>query len=129
MFHDNTSMRDFWWQHREVSAWHACMCMAHEAASSKHWSEEEIKQRCVPLMDKQIVEIINTYHTKMEKCLDQHVCGVCGIVGLEGKGTLVPIDKLMCHAVDKDSDECAWSVIEVRSRYIIMIKIEICSRI
>ena len=61
----------------------------------------------------EMVKIVNTFHKKMEKCLDTHVCGVCGIVGLEGKGVLIPIDKLMCHAVDKDSDECAWSVIEV----------------
>jgi len=107
-------MRDFWWQHREVSAVHSCMCMAHEASSSQHWTEKDIKDRCVPMTDKETVEIVNTFHKKMESCLDSHVCGVCGVVGLEGKGSLVPIEKLMCHAVDKDSSECAWSAIEVR---------------
>ena len=111
---DNTCMRDFWWQHREVSAAHSCMCMAHEASSSQHWIEKDIKDRCVPMTDKETAEIVNTFHKKMESCLDSHVCGVCGAVGLEGKGSLVPIEKLMCHAVDKDSSECAWSAIEVR---------------
>ena len=77
----NTSTRDFWWEHREVSAVHACMCMAHEAASSQHWTEKEIKQRCVPLTDMEMVKIVNTFHKKMEKCLDTHVCGVCGEKG------------------------------------------------
>ena len=115
---DNTCMRDFWWQHREVSAAHSCMCMAHEASSSQHWNEKDIKDRCVPMNDKETAEIVNTFHKKMESCLDSHVCGVCGVVGLEGKGLLVPIEKLMCHAVDKDSSECAWSAIEVRVTFI-----------
>ena len=115
---DNTCMRDFWWQHREVSAVHSCMCMAHEASSSQHWTEKDIKDHCVPMTDKETVEIVNTFHKKMESCLDSHVCGVCGVVGLEGKGSLVPIEKLMCHAVDKDSSECAWSAIEVRVMFI-----------
>ena len=110
---DKTCMREFWWQHREVSAAHSCMCMAHEASSSHHWSDKDIKARCVPMTDKQAVEIVNTFHKKMKSSLDSHVCGVCGVVGLDGNGSLVPITKLMCHAVDKDSNECAWSAIEV----------------
>ena len=92
---------------------HSCMCMAHEACSAQHWTETQIKERCVPLSDKEAVEIVKSFHKKIESCVDGHVCGVCGIVGLDGKGSLVAIDKLMCHAVDKDSDECAWSTIEV----------------
>ena len=122
---NNTCMRDFWWQHREVSAVHSCMCMAHEASSSQHWTEKDIKDHCVPMTVKETVEIVNSFHKKMESCLDSHVCGVCGVVGLEGKGSLVPIEKLMCHAVNKDSSECAWSAIEVRVMFIKKLSLEL----
>ena len=84
------------------------MCMAHEASSSHHWTEKDIKARCVPMTDKQAVEIVNTFHKKMESSLDSHVCGVCGVAGLDGNGSLVPIPNVSFRDGGLQADEVLW---------------------
>ena len=102
-------LRDFFWSNRGCSAMHCAANFAMEAASSVHWSDEDIAAWCTPVEEKDVVAVARAF---LEKCAcrsDARVCGVCGIVGLEGQGREVPIANLAMHAVGGINDDSSWS--------------------
>ena len=102
-------LRDFLWTNRGCSAMHCAANFAMEAASSVHWSDEDIAAWCTPVEERDIVAVARAFLEKCARRSDTSVCGVCGTVGLEGQGRVVPIAKLAMHAVGGITDDSSWS--------------------
>jgi len=103
------TMRDFFWHHRECSAMHCAANFGMEAASSRHWSDEDIAAWCVPVDEADVVKVAQYYIEVTKNRSDNNVCSVCGVVGLDGAGREVPVNKLSVHDVGDIEDDSDWA--------------------
>ena len=110
------TMRDFFWDHRECSAMHCAANFAMEAASSKYWSDEDIAAWCTAVDDDDVVKVAQEYIKETKNRSDTKVCSVCGVVGLDGAGRAVPVQKLSVHEVGDIEDDSDWARIDRRER-------------
>ena len=88
---------------------HCAANFAMEAASSVHWSDEEIASLCVPCEESEMVAVAKSYLKETARRSDCDVCAVCGTVGLDGEGREVSVDKLVVHEVGGIEDDSEWS--------------------
>ena len=110
------TMRDFFWDHRECSAMHCAANFAMEAASSKYWSDEDIAAWCTAVDDDDVVKVAQEYIKETKNRSDTKVCSVCGVVGLDGAGRAVPVQKVSVHEVGDIEDDSDWARIDRRER-------------
>ena len=88
---------------------HCATNFATEAASSVHWSDEEIAALCVPSDESETVAVAKSYLAETARRSDCNVCAVCGTVGLDGQGREVPVKKLVIHEVGGIEDDSEWA--------------------
>ena len=87
-----------------------------EAASSKYWSDEDFAAWCVPVDDDEVVKIAQEYIKETKNRSDNKICSVCGVVGLDGTGCEVRVQKLSVHDVGDTEDDSDWARINRRDR-------------
>ena len=84
---------------------HCAANYAMEAASSQHWNLEDIAVHCLPPTEDEVVAVAKRYLKEISRRSDNHVCGVCGIVGLDGYGRYLSVKKFEMHGVGKRDDD------------------------
>ena len=86
-----------------------------QAQSSVHWTDAEILAHCVGATDKDLVDIARRFTDSIAKRSDDHVCCVCGVVGLNGKTNTMNITELKAYKCPCDEyDRSRYAEIQVR---------------
>jgi len=92
------TFNDFLWTHRHESALLAALCFAEEARA------QEVDEMDLNAMDDvDILNIVRKFQSFIKSRSGGRVCGVCGVVGLEGRGVRISLKEFKAWIVRSTS--------------------------